>query len=172
MENMRQVIIELKQRNYKNFDTFYAATKKQVFFAVITIIKDENLAEDLIQDTYLKFLENIDYVNEQGNVKAYLTKIARNLAINMYNKRKKEIIDNEQFEYMPSNEPIPYDEQAIFQILEILEDEEKEIVVMHVINELKFREIADIVEKPLGTVLWIYNKAIKKLKSKAGEYFE
>jgi RNA polymerase sigma-70 factor, ECF subfamily len=170
MDQIRQVISEFKQRNYKNFDAFYDATKRKVFFAVITIVKDENLAEDLIQDTYLKFLESIDYVKDNGNVVAYLTTIARNLAINMYNRRKKEIIDNEQFNYMQSEE-IPNDDQDIFKILDILEDEEKEIVVMHVINDLKFREIATIVEKPLGTVLWIYNKAIKKLKGKAGEYF-
>jgi RNA polymerase sigma-70 factor, ECF subfamily len=125
----------------------------------------------LIQDTYIKFLESIDYVKENGNVVAYLTTIARNLAINMYNKRKKEIIDNEQFKYIQVEEEVN-DDPDIFKILDILEDQEKEIVIMHVINDLKFREIANIIEKPLGTVLWIYNKAIKKLKGKAGEYFE
>jgi len=35
---------------------------------------------------------------------------------------------------------------------------------------LKFREIVPIVDKPLGTVLWIYNKAIKKLKEKAVDF--
>ena len=40
---------------------------------------------------------------------------------------------------------------------------------MHAINDLKFKEIASITKKPLGTVLWIYNKAIKKLKEKVGE---
>lgn len=41
---------------------------------------------------------------------------------------------------------------------------------MHAINDLKFREIAEITQKPLGTVLWIYNKAIKKLQKKVGEF--
>ena len=40
---------------------------------------------------------------------------------------------------------------------------------MHVINDLKFREIAEIIHKPIGTVLWVYNKAIKKLKEKVGD---
>ena len=49
-------------------------------------------------------------------------------------------------------------------LLKSLDDTSKEIVILHVINELKFKEIAKIVNKPLGTVLWIYNKAIKTLK--------
>ncbi|HBY65483.1 MAG TPA: RNA polymerase subunit sigma-24, partial [Acholeplasmataceae bacterium] len=35
--------------------------------------------------------------------------------------------------------------------------------------DLKFKDIVPIVDKPLGTVLWIYNKAIKKLKEKVGD---
>ena len=57
----------------------------------------------------------------------------------------------------------------IFKLLDELSRDEKDIVTMHVINDLKFREIADIMKKPLGTVLWIYNKAMKKLKEKVGE---
>ena len=45
----------------------------------------------------------------------------------------------------------------------------KEVVTLHVINDLKFKEIAKIMKKPLGTVLWIYNKAIKKLRDKVGD---
>ncbi len=52
------------------------------------------------------------------------------------------------------------------ELLNDLDDTAKEIVVQHVINELKFKEIAKIVNKPLGTVLWIYNKAMKDLKRK------
>ena len=62
------------------------------------------------------------------------------------------------------------EQEEIFKILDLLEPMERQIVTLHVINDLKFREIAEIVEKPLGTVLWIYNKAIKKLKEKAVDF--
>jgi RNA polymerase sigma-70 factor (ECF subfamily) len=39
---------------------------------------------------------------------------------------------------------------------------------MKVFGNLKFKDIAATLEKPLGTVLWIYNKAIKKLKITEG----
>ena len=52
---------------------------------------------------------------------------------------------------------------------EMYPNNDKEIVSLKIIGDLKFREIAEIVNKPLGTVLWIYNKAIKYLKKKVGE---
>ena len=60
MDQIHAIIEELKKRDYKSFDTFYNLTKNQVFYAIVSIIKDKDLAEDLMQDTYVKFLEKID----------------------------------------------------------------------------------------------------------------
>jgi len=171
MDKLHHIIKELKKRDYSHFDTFYNLTKNQVFYAIVSVIKDNGLAEDIMQDTYLKFLEKIDQFDENKNVFAYISTIGRNLAINTYNKRKKEVYSEELIENMPA-ESVPLDthEEDIFKILDLLEPAEREIVTLHVINDLKFREIAEIVEKPLGTVLWIYNKAIKKLKEKVGDF--
>ena len=170
MEQIYDIIKELKQRNYARFDVFYRLTKQQVFFAILTIIKDQDLAEDLIQETYMKFLEKVDLVRDGSNPYAYLTQIGRNLAIDLYNQRKKEVRSDEIFETIPSEETINEDhEDDIFKLLDHLDASEREIVIMHAINDLKFKEIASITKKPLGTVLWIYNKAIKKLKTKVGE---
>ena len=40
---------------------------------------------------------------------------------------------------------------------------------MHIVGEMKFKEISKVMNKPLGTVLWIYNRAIKKLRDKVGD---
>lgn len=168
MDKINLIIKELKQRNYQSFDTFYNLTKNQVFYAIISVVKDNDLAEDIMQDTYVKFLEKIDQYKDGANPYAYLSTIARNLAINVYNQRKREVYSEEIFETLPSPEE-KNDEEDIFRILNLLEIDEREIVTLHIINDLKFREIASIVDKPLGTVLWIYNKAIKKLKEKVGD---
>jgi len=168
MERIDEIIEELRQKNCTSFDLFYNLTKNQVFYAIIVIIKDQSLAEDLMQDTYMKFLEKIDHYKNGSNVVAYLATIGRNLAINSYNRRKKEVRSEDIFETIAAPEVVEENED-IFKILELLNEDEKEIVVLHVINDLKFREIAVIIKKPLGTVLWIYNKAIKKLREKVGD---
>jgi RNA polymerase sigma-70 factor (ECF subfamily) len=53
--------------------------------------------------------------------------------------------------------------------METLEGVELEVFLLHVIDELKHREIAKIMNKPLGTITWIYNNAVKKMKRKVGE---
>ena len=172
MEKMDSIIVELKQKNYASFDEFYNLTKNQVFYTIVSIIKDRMLAEDIMQDTYLKFLEKIEQYQLGSNVYAYLSQIGRNLAINVYNRRKKEVQNDDMIESLPAQEEKAEDDTEIFKLLDYLDIKEREIVVLHVINDLTFREIAEITKKPLGTVLWIYNKAIKKLKGKVGEQYE
>ena len=163
------IIEEFRVCNYKNFDYFYNETKKTVFFAIASIVKDNSIIDDLMQDTYIRFLENIDKYKSKTNIKAYLSTMAHNISINYYNKEKKLIHDERVFDYIPSaSSSNDYGEIEAMDMLKDLDDISKEIVVLHVLNDLKFKEIAEIVCKPLGTVLWIYNKAIKELKRKAG----
>lgn len=50
------------------------------------------------------------------------------------------------------------------QAMSTLKPEEKEIVDMKLIGDMKFREISEATGKPIGTITWIYNEAIKKLR--------
>ena len=49
-------------------------------------------------------------------------------------------------------------------IRDILNKKEVDIFILHVLGDLGFNEIAEIQNKPLGTVLWSYNNSIKKLR--------
>lgn len=171
MHQIKEIVKQLKAKDQRHFDIFYDLTKKAVFYAVASIIRDENLIEDLMQETYMKFLSNIERIDENGNVVAYLSMIARNLALDMYNQRKRVVYSDNLMDQIPDPKPdSEADEKDIFKMLDLLDDDAREIVTLHVINDLKFREIASIVNKPLGTVLWKYNKAIKTLRGKVGEY--
>jgi len=167
--SLDEIIDELRVCDYTNFDEFYNATKKTVFFAIASIVKDRSVIDDLMQDTYIRFLENIDKYKTKTNINAYLSTMAHNIAINHYNKEKKLVHDQEILDFIPDNKNNDsYVEIEVLDILKDLDDISREIVILHVINDLKFKDIAVIVNKPLGTVLWIYNKAIKALKRKVG----
>ena len=168
--NIDDIIEELRVANYAHFDEFYNATKKNVFFSIASIVKDKDTIDDLMQDTYVKFLENISKYQAKTSINAYLSTIAHNIAINHYNKEKRLVHDEEVIDYVSddSSKAKSYEEIEALEMLKSLDPTSKEIVVLHVINDLKFKEIANIVNKPLGTVLWIYNKAIKELKKKVG----
>lgn len=168
--NIDDIINELRVANYAHFDEFYNNTKKTVFFSIAAIVKDNSTIDDLMQDTYIKFLENISKYKSKTSINAYLSTIAHNIAINYYNREKRLVHDEEVIDYISDDtkKNNNYEEIEALELLKSLDDVSKEIVVLHVINDLKFKEIANIVNKPLGTVLWIYNKAIKELKKKVG----
>ena len=168
-ENINKLVYELKKGNLDVFDEFYELTKKQVFYAIISILKDQSLSEDIMQDTYLRFLDKINYYKDRTNVVAFLVTISRNLAINTYNRRKKEII-YDIYDHDNSFQAAPKQETPLLDlVMETLEKEELEVFLLHIVDELKHREIAQIMNKPLGTITWIYNNAVKKMKRKVGE---
>lgn len=144
----------------------YELTKKQVFFSVYAIIKDYGKAEELMQDTYIKIRQHITSYKTNTNALAWVTRIAKNLAINAYHKQKKEVItdDLEQdFLFHASNENTMLDNMLLKKLLTLLTLEERQVVMLHTLGN-KHKEIAKQLNKPLGTILWIYNKAIKKLQ--------
>lgn len=169
--DIKEIILELKRHDDRHFKEFYDLTKKQVYFSAISIVNSSYVADDIVQDTYVNFLKNIDSFDEKRNVFAYLSTIARNLSINYYNKNKREIIDDEYVSTTKDEEKDIYAEQRVKDILSLLDNEtEREVITYHVILEYKFKDIASIIDKQLGTVLWIYNKAIKKLQERMKNY--
>lgn len=167
-DDINIIIAELKKGNYNRFDEFYNKTKKQVYFAIFNILKNISLTENIMQDTYMLFLDKIKKYKDGTNVYAYLVTIARNLAINLYNKRKKEILcdithPDQTYIIDSSFQPM------LDLVYKTLSGLELEVFILHVIDEFKHREIADILDKPIGTITWAYNNAVKKLRLKVGD---
>lgn len=160
------LVTKLQNGNIEVFDDIYYMTKNIVYYSIFIILKDYQLSEDIMQDTYLKALSKIHTYKRKAHFKSWLVTIAKNLAINEFNRRKRELlIDISENEYiLGSSSSTVENEVLITQIFKILSDIEKEVVLLHVIGDLKHREIAKLLNKPLGTITWTYNKAIKKLK--------
>ncbi|MCK4552079.1 MAG: RNA polymerase sigma factor [Tenericutes bacterium] len=165
--NLEGYIRQLKSGDQKAFDMIYELTYRKIYFIALPILRDKALAEDIIQDTYLKFLEKL-YQYKTKNSLAYILTIARNLAINEYNKRKREFrvldIETYNFKYDEYIEVSAENEELIKSALSILKDFEKNVFLLHVLENLKHREIALILQKPIGTITWTYQQAIKKMR--------
>ena len=165
---MQEIVKQLKNDNLDMFDEFYDLTKNQVYVTILSVVKNKMTAEDIMQHTYLRFLNNIHKYKENTNVVAFIVTIARNLAINYYNKHKKEEFhDFSLYEDTYVNET--EDNKLLDLVYQTLEGKELDVFIMHVIDDLKHKEIAKIMKKPLGTITWLYNKAVKKMKEKVGE---
>lgn len=166
MEEINLLIKEFKNNNHSNFEKFYNLTSKQVYFTSLNILKNHALAEEITQDVYVKFLSEISSFKEYYNVFSYLTTISRNLSINVYNKNKK-IINDEEIINFAKYDDSTIDDLNAQEILSLIEEiSSREIVVYHVIFEYTFLQISKIMKVPLGTILWKYNKTMKYLKER------
>jgi RNA polymerase sigma-70 factor, ECF subfamily len=161
---------KFKQGDEAYFDIIYEETKTKVYYTILSIVKDHSLAEDLMQETYLKMIEALPKYKRKNQFPAWIATIARNLAINTFNKRKKELlVDIDESEYMFGSEESPQENRYYLdKLLNVLNDDEKQVVIRHVILDEKHKDIALALDKPLGTITWMYQNALKKLK-KAGE---
>ncbi len=170
MKNLEHIIEEFKVGNYTSFDEFYLETNKQLYVYIYDIVRNRQTSEDILQETYMKFLNSIDKYQKNTSYFNFLVTIARNLAINEYNKQKR-IVHDEDYIYARPDDA-KHKENDLFYLLDYLEEKEREIVILHLVDNLKFKEIVKLKQMPLGTVLWLYNKAIKKLKRKVVEEYE
>ena len=115
---------------------------------------------------FLQLKLKIHTYREGTNAKAWFLQIVKNLCLDELRKRKrieKNVADEKEFEKAVYN---PFEQgSAMEYMMRTLTEEEQKIVVMHVFWGYKHKEIAKQLDIPLGTVLWRYNVAIKKLKS-------
>ncbi len=132
---------------------------------IISIVNNKSVTEDLMQDTYIKMIEKIHYYEKGRNFYAWLLQIAKNTALDHYRKHKREVVyDPHEKDYV-FEQPVKEDQSyMVHDLIKPLDDDEKQIVLLRIVSNNKFKEIARATDKPLGTVLWIYNRAIKKLQ--------
>ncbi|MDY0295154.1 MAG: RNA polymerase sigma factor [Acholeplasmataceae bacterium] len=160
----------LKQNHEKTFEEIYHETKRGVYAMIFSITKSHPMTEDLMQEVYMKMIIKIDQYRVGTNFINWLLQIAKNQAIDTYRRNQKTTnVDESDMDMISGSEKSKPDEEDTMQrMLEILDDTERQIVMLKVIDELTHREIAKIVKKPIGTVLWLYQKAMDKLKHYQG----
>lgn len=145
------------------FDEIYKDLKIPIYTIIFRITWDKQTSEELLHDLFIKlFLSPPDH--SVKNLRAYIFQMAHNLAVNSVKRQQRHISLDEIPEPVcqpPSDFALRMD---IGNALKIIPAQECQIVTLHIIGELKFREISEIMQIPLGTVLWKYQKAIGKLQ--------
>ncbi|MBQ4058853.1 MAG: RNA polymerase sigma factor [Lachnospiraceae bacterium] len=167
--NIDEELFERIQQGDKDaFQDLYEISYRSVYAFLLSLTQNSEDAHDLMQDTYVQIYKNSHMYKKQGNPMGWIIKIAQNL---FYMKCRKdnarqfvnyEDIENEigvsQIEDVDSRMLIEY-------MFSELSREDRMIVVMHNVNGFKFQEIANVLDKPLGTVLARYNRSIRKLQT-------
>ena len=148
----------------------YELTRTAVYGYILSFVKNAADGEDILQDTYLKIYGNASQYTPMGKPMAWIFTVARNLSLMHLRKQKRrgEMPDFawEQLAEEPQEEDsvTPRDRALIEGALNHLPEVDRQIVMMHVLGDMKHREIAQELSMPLATVLSKYNRSIKKMQ--------
>lgn len=151
------------------FEELYDDLKTPIYTIVYRIIWDKTASEDIMQEVFVKLYLSPPKPSIK-NPRAYIFQMARNLAIDNTRKHRQHIsldeMDNTTHQPSIAHQLSDnfHNKIDIENALKAIPAQECQIVTLHIIGELKFREIAEVMQIPLGTVLWKYQKALGKLK--------
>ena len=147
----------------------YEAASAGVYAFALSILKNSHDAEDVLQDCFVSVWSAAGSYVSQGKPMAWILTIARNLCLKILRDRAKvNQLDTEDWrDHMDLCDQMTADDKVVLeQVLQTLSDDERQIVVLHAVAGFKHRQIAELMEMPLPTVLSKYHRAIKKLKER------
>lgn len=157
---------KLKQGDINALDDIFKLTSNIVYILAYSILKNKARAEDIVQDTYIHIYKKIDKYKSNTNAAGWIYRIARNLSCDEYSRRRDVSLEVFEGNFSDNHASDNLTESVYLKtVFDMLNASEREVVTLFAIGEFKHKEIACIVDKPIGTVQWIYNKAIKKLKN-------
>lgn len=145
-----------------NYEEQYDKIYRYCYFRV----KNEVIAEDITQETFLRFLESNTY-QETGCALHYLYTIAKNLCIDEYRKKVEPPLVKEIKEQ--SVEDVWIEQLSIRFALEKLTQEERELILLKYVNEVPVSVICKLQQCSRFALYRKMNKILKKLKKDIGE---
>lgn len=167
--NKREIDIALKkisQGDDASFEKLYAETKRGVYAFLYSYFSNGADCEDAVQTTYLKIKQNVGRYEAGSNGLAWILQIAKNTALNEL--RKKANLEKRQSDFSVKDEgkieSVETKDCLTAIMKKILDNDEQRIVVLKVVWGYRHKEIAKIMNCPIGTVTSKYKRATDKLK--------
>ncbi len=151
------------------FEQLYNQASGAVFGLAMSIVGNQADAEDIVQNTFISIYEKISSYKPQGKAMAWIFTITRNHAYMLLrNKEKHTHIDLDDLYDIGTDNTVvedTYKENITKLLLSELKDDERQIVTMHAMSNIKHKDIAKIMDMPLSTVLSKYRRSLEKLRN-------
>lgn len=138
--------------------------QEQLFRYAFYRLGNRNDAEDVLQDAFLKVASSN---REIRNPKAYLYSTVASICVDVLRQRNKSLSIDEKVASTQQNENQDAEEEEfrrIDQLLRKLPQQQSEVIRLHIHANLKFTEIAEILEQPVTTIKSRFTSGIEKLR--------
>lgn len=179
-----QLVSAYARGNNEAFDVLLNRHRAKLFNYIFSLVKDNDLADDIFQETFVKMIITIkqNRYNEQGKFTAWLFRIARNLVIDSFRQEKSEgTVSTDALEYDLLNrreyaegtvEDTLIDRQIesdLHTLIGRLPDNQREVVALRYYSDLSFREIAEQTGVSINTALGRMRYALLNLRRMSRE---
>lgn len=145
----------------QEIETQILASYEHLYRLAYTYVKNPDDAMDIVQESVYKAMTHSADVRNIDSVKGWLCRIVVNTALDQLRRSAREV----PMEEMPeSGREDVYEDTDILRTLEVLEERERNIVVLRYFEDLRLQDIAKITGENLNTVKTILYRSLKKLK--------
>ena len=173
----RQAILVLKAGNLQGLAFLVHKYQLAAIRAAAMITHDISQAEDIVQNAFIKFAEHVEQFDIERPFKPYFFRIVINESIKVSNKQAKFVsLDNKSQgdssrAFLKDPTPIPEDllstretQVAVWEALGQLQPKERAAIVLQYYFDMSVQEIAEMLNRPVGTIKWRLFSARKHLK--------
>lgn len=152
--------------------------KKKVYTSILILLKDQYLAEDIFQETFIKVIDSLKSgsYKEEGKFLPWVLRISHNLCIDYFRKvkRKPVIVDAEGNDILESigfadqnvEDALIKEQsaQTIQSLIKLLPEEQREVLVLRYYADLSFKEISEMTNVSINTALGRMRYALINLR--------
>ena len=180
MKTIKELVLSAKNGNKKAFDKLYELTSNEVWFTCVSLLKDEENAKDIMQETYITAFLKLDTLKDEEKFCGWLTAIATNKSKNKLKGKVEYQIDDEVLIAKTETDELMLPEEYINKaekrkvLLQIIEDtlsfNQYQTVLMFYFDEMSISEIAQALEISEGTVKSRLNSSRAKMKTAIEDY--
>ena len=166
--HFRHCIKHMQSGNKNGLRAIYDDYIMFIYAIILTIVHNKEDAEDITSEFFIKLWNTSESYRSGHKHKAWLAAIAHNMAIDFLRKDHKEILISDIPDSCDTSkeslESQVVGELSFKEALAELNEKEEEIINLKILGQLTFKEIADILQMPMGTVTWKYQNGIAKLR--------
>lgn len=169
---------EQKKREFEELSLQYM---NPLYNAALRMTRDGSEAQDLVQDTYLRAYRFYSKFEKGTNFRAWIFKILKNIYINKYRKQQKapqmveisnvELVGDLAADVTPENEFFNnLLDDDIKEAMDLLPEEFRDAIILSDLEGFSYKEISEILDRPIGTVMSRLHRGRKLLKNSLREY--
>ena len=160
----------IAQGEKEAFCTLYERCRGAVFAYALSVLHSRDDADDATQDTFLRIRSAAHLYQPQGKPMAWILTIAKNVCLMQLRRRRHDATLPSEDMAVDLGQIADREDRIVLEsAFAVLSEEECRIVMLHAVSGLKHREIAQLLQLPLSTVLSKYSRGLAKLRRELEE---